>query len=402
MKYVIMIGDGMADRPLEELGGRTPLEVAATPNMDFVAREGALGLVRTVPPGLPCGSDVANMSIMGYDPASHYTGRSPLEAASIGVQIEANEVAFRCNLVTLDLLEGGAVMGDYSAGHIGTEDAKTLITILDWKLGSEEISFHPGFQYRHLMVWRGGEDGMETTPPHDITGSPIGQHLPKGPGADRLLGLMEASREILGYHPINISRYKRGQLPANSIWFWGQGKAPYIPPFSGKHGLTGAMVTAVDLLKGLAIYAGMEVIDVPGATGYLDTNYAGKVQGAIDALSRRDLVYLHVEAPDETGHLGNYRDKITAIEDFDSKVVGPVLEAVTRYDEFRVMVLPDHATPVSTRTHGPEPVPFAIYPRGEIPGVEGTGVGFTESWARQSRLFVGEGTALLPLFLGRA
>mgnify|MGYP005849283891 CR=1 FL=1 len=399
MKYLIMVGDGMADRPVDELGGRTPLEAAHTPHLDFLAREGALGLVRNIPEDMPCGSDVANMSILGYDPRIYYTGRSPLEAASIGVHLAPDEVAFRCNLVTLDFTDSGPVMADYSAGHISTEAAAPLIEILDRELGDDCISFHAGFQYRHLMVWKGGENGMETTPPHDITGRPIRDYLPKGPGAEKLIELIERSHQILGNLWVSVERWKRGLNMANSIWLWGQGKPLSLPSFYGKFGLYGAMITAVDLLKGLAIYAGMEVINVPGATGYLDTNYAGKVEAAIDALRRKDLVYLHVEAPDETGHAGDWRLKIQAIEDFDAKVVGPMLEATKGVRDLRLIVLPDHPTPVSIKTHGREPVPFVIYPRGSLPGLDPDGVGFSERYANRSKLFIDDGTKLMGLLI---
>lgn len=358
-----MIGDGMADRKLAELGGLTPLQKAFTPNMDKLAREGTLGVVRTVPEGSPPGSDVANLSIMGYDPARYYTGRAPLEAASMGVDLGEGDVAFRCNLVTLhfDKDRKRACMEDYSAGHISTAEARALIEELDRKAGSDRVRFHAGISYRHLMVWSQGEAGAECTPPHDITGKEVTDYLPLGPGAEFLRGLMLSSVGILESHEVNRQRQAAGKRPANSIWLWGQGRKPSLPLFGDRYGLRGALVSAVDLTKGLGMYAGLEVLDVPGVTGYLDTNYAGKAEYSLKALERVDFVYIHVEAPDEASHAGNYKDKIKAIEDFDALVVGTVMRGMRPFHDYRILLMPDHPTPIELKTHTDEPVPFVIY-----------------------------------------
>lgn len=367
-KYIVLLGDGMAGWPLEELEGRTCLQAAHTPHMDYLAGSATLfGSVRTIPDGFPAGSDVANLSIFGYDPRKYYTGRSPLEAGSMGVELADEDVAFRCNLVTLDASDDreDPVMEDYSGGHITTDEAGELIESLKKDLQSSEIRFFPGVSYRHLMVWKGGSDRMETTPPHDIIGRKIREYLPSGDGAERILSLMNFSRDMLADHAVNRRRLDTGNRPANSIWLWGQGKRPAMPRFREKYGKSGAIVSAVDLTRGIGFFAGFEIILVPGATGYLDTNYAGKVEASLEALERLDLVYLHVEAPDEAGHSGNYRDKIRAIEDFDSRIVGPVMKGIAKFDRYRILLLPDHPTPISIRTHSPEPVPYVLYSSGE-------------------------------------
>ena len=361
MKYVVLIGDGMADRPDAELGGLTPLQKSYTPNMDKLANLGLIGRVRTIPHGFHPGSDVANLSILGYDPREYYTGRAPLEAASIGVQLNANDIAYRCNLVTLKY-EDKVIMDDYSSGHISTEEAKRLINAVKSELENDYIAFYPGVSYRHLMVWKNGSIEIECTPPHDILGKEISGYLPKGKNDALLNDLMRRSVKILENHPINKDRISNGKKPANSIWFWGQGKKPAMPTFMEKYGLKGSLVSAVDLTKGLGIYAGFEILRVPGVTGWLDTNYLGKAEYSLDALQSVDFAYIHVEAPDEAGHSGNYKDKIKAIEDFDSLVVGTVIKGLEeRYKEYRVLLMPDHATPFRLRTHTEEPVPFVIY-----------------------------------------
>jgi len=362
MKYIILIGDGMADRAVERLGGKTPLEYASTPNMDRVAGAGEYGLFATVPDGYKPGSDVANLSILGYDPALYYTGRAPLEAASIGVRLEGTDTAFRCNLVTIEG-DGSPVMKDYSAGHISTEEAAELIEALDVRCRGLGVRFYPGTSYRHLMVWEGAPEGLyerlKTTPPHDISDREVAEYLPSGEGAEKLRELMNLSQGILKGHPVNAARRERGQNPATSIWLWGQGTAPSMPGLGERFGMTGAIISAVDLMKGIGVYAGLEVLKVPGVTGYIDTNYAGKVEAALRALDERDLVCVHVEAPDEAGHQGSLDDKLMAIEDFDSKVVGEVLAGLAG-SEFRVLVITDHPTPVELKTHTSAPVPFAI------------------------------------------
>ncbi len=359
MKYVVLIGDGMADEPLEELEGKTVLQKANTPNMDHIARNGRTGLARTVPEGMHPGSDVANMSIIGYDPKKYYSGRAPLEAASMGIKIAGDDVAFRCNLITIN----DGLIADYSSGHITNAEAKDLIEAVDEKLGNEAFSFYPGISYRHLLVSKGAL-GAETqcTPPHDVIDQDRLLHMPKGKDSEVLNELIEASMPILEKHPVNEKRIKEGKNPGNSIWLWGQGFAPAFPLFSELYGLKGAIISAVDLVNGIGIYAGLDVIQVPGATGYLDTNYKGKGEYAIQALDDHDFVFVHVEAPDEAGHMGNLKAKIQAIEDFDEKVVGTVLKAAMGYSEaITIMVLPDHPTPVARRTHTSVPIPFAVY-----------------------------------------
>jgi len=367
MKHIILLGDGMAGWPLKELGGKTCMQAAATPNMDNLASNSAVvGIARTVPEGYPAGSDVANLSIFGYDPASYYTGRAPLEAASMGVRLNDSDIAYRCNLVTLTPGNGSTVMDDYSGGHITTEEAHGLIKSIKKKLDTDEINFHPGISYRHLMVWHKGKDQLNCTPPHDITGKEISEYLPKGDGEKKIRDLMKASAEILEKDPINLKRKAAGKKTANSIWLWGQGRRPAMPTFKEKHGKSGAIISAVDLTKGIAVLAGFEVINVEGATGYIDTNYEGKVEASLKALERLDMVYLHVEAPDEAGHTGNIKDKLTAIEDFDRRIVGPVLQGLERIgDRYRVLVMPDHPTPIKIRTHSSEPVPFLMYTKGD-------------------------------------
>jgi 2,3-bisphosphoglycerate-independent phosphoglycerate mutase len=400
MKYIVIIGDGMADRPLKELGGKTPLQKAFTPNMDKLAREGIVGLVRTIPPNFHPGSDVANLSILGYDPEEFYSGRAPLEAASMGIELGENDVAYRCNLVALkfDKEKTRAVMEDYSAGHISTEEAAVLIRDINRELATDAIRFFPGVSYRHLMVWRNGTLDGECVPPHDITGKEIADYLPSGQGEGVLRNLMRASVGVLSCHPVNKERVAKGKKPANSIWLWGQGKKPRIPTFMEKYSLKGALVSAVDLTKGLGIYAGFEILKVPGVTGYIDTNYAGKAEYSLNALEKLDLVYIHVEAPDEAGHSGNYRDKVKAIEDFDALVVGTVLRGAKAFEEYRILLMPDHATPIEARTHTDEPVPFAIYDSRMKRNNEGAA--FDESIAERKDIVVfEEGHRLMDFFI---
>jgi len=400
MKYVILLGDGMSDWPVAELGGKTPLQAAHTPNMDYIARQGKTGRAYTVPEGMPVGSDVAALTILGYDPRTLYTGRSPLEAASMGIQLRQADVAFRCNLVVFGRSGGPPTMADFSGGHISTEEARELIAALNAELGSEEFHFYAGVSYRHCLVWRDGRLGMHLTPPHDITGRTVVEFLPHGEGAEVLRGLMEASQPILQEHPVNRARQQRGEPAISSIWLWGAGKRPQIPSFREKFGLSGAVISAVDLHKGLAIYAGLDPISVPGATGWLDTNYAGKVEYALKALHTKDFVFLHVEAPDEAGHQGDLRRKLTALEDFDAKVVGPMLEGLhKRFAAFRVLLLPDHPTPLALKTHVREPVPIALYGT----DVEAdAGQTFDESVRERGSLDIQRGTELMPLLVQRA
>jgi len=398
MKYIVLLGDGMSDEALKELDGKTPLQAARTPNMDTMARRGRIGLARTVPKGLPPGSDVANLSVFGYDPRSCYTGRSPLEAASMGVHLGPDDVAFRVNLVHLQPTKGTLVMDDYSAGHITTDEGRELIEAIQQQLGGDEFQFYPGVGYRHLMVWRNGKSGMTVTPPHDISGQSILDYLPKGDGADQLINLMNSSQLIFNNHPQYRRRLDAGKVPANSIWLWGHGKPPRIELFRDKFGLTGAVISAVDLIKGIGIAAGLDVVRVEGATGYIDTNYEGKVQTALEALESHDYVYLHVEAPDEASHSGNLAHKLQAIEDFDSRVVGPIMEGIRRFGSYRILCTPDHPTPIRLRTHTDAPVPFILYDGGQG-GNNSSTVGYDEDSARASGLVLEEGHRLMQLLL---
>lgn len=369
MKYIVLIGDGMADRPIAELGGLTPLQKAHTPNMDRLAATGIIGKSRTIPYGFSAGSDVANLSILGYDPAKYYSGRAPLEAASIGVKLEDGDIAYRCNLVTLDIKDNPSktVMDDYSSGHITTEEASILINAVQSALGFENIKFYPGVSYRHLMIWKDGSADMQCTPPHDILGKEISSYLPNGDRSDFLRKLINKSVDLLESHPVNQKRIAEGKKPANSIWLWGQGRRPQMPTYSERFAIKGALISAVDLMKGLGIYAGFKILKVPGVTGWLDTNYIGKADYALNVLHDVDLVYVHVEAPDEAGHCGSYKDKIRAIEDFDELVVGRIMRGLKeRFKDYRILLMPDHATPIELRTHSKEPVPFVIYDSRDI------------------------------------
>ncbi|HVN95841.1 MAG TPA: cofactor-independent phosphoglycerate mutase [Syntrophorhabdaceae bacterium] len=359
MKYIVIIGDGMADFPLDELGGKTPLMAAHKPFMNMMAKDGFCGKVSTVPQGFSPGSDVAAMSIFGYNPAEYYTGRAPIEAAGMGIELRDLDVAFRCNLVSLDMNPDHTIMADYSGGHVTTEEAKVLINALNEALGRDEFEFFPGVSYRHIMVWRNGKWQMSSTPPHDITGRQIGEYLPKGEAALTALGLMKASQKLLGSHPVNELRKKAGKLSANSIWLWGQGKKTVLPPFAGKFHLKGATVAAVDLVKGVSRLAGFDAPYVAGATGYLDTDYGAKANKALALLKDHDIVYVHIEAPDEASHNGDVKEKIKAIERIDSLVVGELFQKAR--DTARFLIVTDHATPISMKTHYAQPVPFVIY-----------------------------------------
>lgn len=399
MKVIILLGDGMSDESYSELGNHSPLQAAATPNMDFMARHGQVGLAKTVPDGLPPGSDVANLSVFGYDPRTCYTGRSPLEAISMGVELGPDDVAFRMNLVTLKPHGTKLYMEDFSAGHISTAEGRELITVLQQELGSGEFEFHPGVGYRHLMVWRGGKDGMTGTPPHDITGKAILEYLPSGDGAAALINIMNHAQLALHDHPVNKKRKADGKPAANSIWLWGHGKIPRIAPFRDKFGMSGAVISAVDLIKGIGLCAGLDVVNVEGATGYIDTNYLGKAQAALAALESHDFVYVHVEAPDEASHSGRMDHKMQAIEDFDRLVVGTVLEGIRRFGDYAILCCPDHPTPVRLMTHTSEPVPFIIYRSGDS---EGNGAGsYDEQQAGATGLIV-EGYELMGRLLSGA
>lgn len=393
-KHVILVGDGMGDCPSPQLGGKTPLEVAETPHMDELARRGILGLVRTLPEGMPLGSDVANLSIMGYDPKQYYHGRGPLEAASMGVELEPTDLAFRCNLVTVE----DDTLVDYSAGRVTSQEAAELMASLQEELGRGQFDFYPGMSYRQLLIWHGGPERIDSVPPHDITGQRASDHLPRG---SQVLGKLIANAgRILRDHPVNRERKQRGELLANAIWPWGQGRKPSMATLKDRFGLTGAVISAVDLVRGIGRLAGLEAIRVPGATGYLDTDYRAKVEAGLQALQTGDFLYLHVEAPDEASHEGDVEKKVKAIEDFDQKVVGPMLEGLEPFEDWHLLILTDHLTPFSLRTHIPGLVPFALLrsSRMDVPVSERS---FSESAAKKAGLIVREGYHLIEMFLAK-
>ncbi len=401
MKYLVVLCDGMADTPNAALGGKTPMECAHKPNMDALAKNAEVGMCRTVAAGLKPGSDVANLSVMGYDPAVCYTGRSPLEAASIGVDLKPTDVALRCNTVTLSGEESyeDKTMVDYCAGDISTEEAHKIIETVEKELGSDIYKFYGGVSYRHcLVVDNGTTDLGNMTPPHDISGRVIGEYLSKSENAAPLIDLMKKSYEILKNHPVNIERRKKGLHEANSIWLWGEGRRPQLENFKEKNGVSGCVVSAVDLLKGIGICAGMETPEVEGATGYIDTNFEGKTQAGIDAFKRgTDLVYLHFEAPDECGHRGEAQNKVKAIEMIDSRVLTKMLDYLNGCgDDYRILIMPDHPTPLETMTHSAEPVPFLIYDsRKKENGVSS----FTEKNAAETGEFVEHGPDIMSMLL---
>ncbi len=401
MKYVILQGDGMPDHKLPELGNKTPLETADTPNLDYIAKRAeTFGMAKTIPGGLPPGSDVGNLAVLGYDPTVYYTGRSPLEAASIGVELFPGDVTLRCNLVTLGKEDENTIMADYSAGHITTEEATELINAVKKELDEEGMIFHPGISYRHLLVWSGGNKDVTTTPPHDISGKSIDPHIPAGAGSEKLIKLIIKSREVLKDHPVNKKRIERGENPATSIWLWGEGTAPKMPTLEELYGITGSVISAVDLVKGIGHYAKMNVIDVPGATGYLDTNYEGKVDYAIESLNSCDLTMIHIESTDETGHVGKAELKVQAVEDFDKRVVGRVLEKIKAFKDYRILVMSDHPTPIDIRTHTSDPVPFAILDSSDD-SVRDEGHVYTEDSASNSETFIDDGWKLMGMLLNK-
>lgn len=393
MKFLVLVGDGMGDYPRADLGGKTVLEAASIPNMNWIAYNGRGGLAQTIPLQMHPGSDVANMELLGYDTVEQFTGRGVFEALSMGCTLRKNDVAFRVNLVTL---ENGR-MKDYAAEHISTQESAEIMKIIDENLGTEAIRFYPGVSYRNLMIWSGGTASMSTTPPHDIIGQEYEPYLPKGEGAEEILSIMERSKPLLENTLVNRKRAASGKNPANSLWLWGQGKSLELITIEEKYGLSGGVISAVDLIKGIGISAGLKPVFVPGATGYIDTNYRGKAEAALNSMETMDFMYVHVEAPDEAGHSGNKEIKLKAVEDFDREVVGPVLQEVRESNNLAVLVTCDHFTPLEKRTHTREPVPFAYYgPEISRDGMEF----FSENEAMRGAANIIKGHELLNLFIG--
>jgi 2,3-bisphosphoglycerate-independent phosphoglycerate mutase len=397
-KYILLVGDGMGDYPQERLGGKTPLEAAYTPHLDELASRGMMGWVQTIPPGCDPGSDIANLSLLGYDPLVYHTGRAPLEAVSLGIRLQKEDVAFRCNLVCLEHGPGASVaMKSYSAGHITTEEARILIRDLDGFLGQEGLAFHPGVSYRHILVWAGSDPSLKTLPPHDLTGQDVTEYVySQGPLA-AIGSLIRKSWPYLSQHPVNQARKDKGLLPANSIWLWGQGRTPAMPSFEDRFGLQGGMISAVDLLKGIGVSAGLEPLHVERITGYLDTNYRGKAAMALTSLADKDLVYIHVEAPDEVSHEGSLEKKIQALEDLDREVAGPVLAGLQGFEKYSLMVITDHFTPIQVMTHTREPVPFAVLRSEDRKGSRKRG--FSERSGLEGEVSFPKGDLLMPWFL---
>lgn len=401
MKYVVVLCDGMADYPVPALGGKTPMMCADKPHIDALAKKAEVGLVRTVAPGMKPGSDVANMSVLGFDPTKYYTGRSPLEAASIGVDLKDTDVTLRTNLVTLSDEENyeDKTMVDYCAGDISTEEAAEIMHDVQAHFGNSEFSFYPGVSYRHCLVWANGTTDLgDMTPPHDISGRVIGEYLSKSENAKKLLQMMKDSYALLKDHPVNKKRVSEGKRPANSIWLWGEGKKPMLPSFYDTFGLKGAIVSAVDLLKGIGKCAKMETPQVEGATGYIDTNFEGKAEAAVNALKNGcDFAYIHLEAPDECGHRNEPENKVKAIEMIDSRVLPIVLQGLEEIGEdYKVMILPDHPTPIVTQTHASDPVPYLIYHKNaEQQGVDT----INEETAKATGVFIDHGPDIMKHFL---
>ena len=400
MKYVVVLYDGMADYPVPALGGKTPMMCAKKPVFDSLAQKSIVGLVKTVDDSLKPGSDVANMSVMGFDPLKYYTGRSPLEAVSIGVKLCDDDVTLRCNLVTLSEDEPyeNKTMVDYSAGDISTAEAHEIMKSVEEHFGSDKFAYYPGVSYRHCLVVHGGTvDLGNMTPPHDISGKVIASHLSQSANAKELIAMMKESYDFLKDHPVNRKRIAEGKRPANSIWLWGEGKKPMLPSFENLFGLKGAVISAVDLLKGIALSSGMDAPEVEGATGYIDTNFEGKAQAAVDELeSGKDFVYIHFEAPDECGHRNEPENKVRSIELIDERVLPLLLKALEKYDDYKIMILPDHPTPIVTMTHARDPVPFMIYHKnGEVKGVDS----INEESAKATGVFVEKGCELMKMFV---
>ena len=400
VKYIILVGDGMGDLPIAELGGKTPLAFAHTPAMDRIARDGELCRVRTVPEGFAPGSDVANLSLLGYLPHECYSGRAPLEAASLGVSLAADEIAFRCNLVTLRFEGDRVFMEDYSSGHISSQEARVLVEGLETVAGSDRLRFYPGVSYRHLMVHSGEVGPLVTVPPHDYTGREVTEFWARYNSIPHLREALAKAVAFLADHSVNRERQAQKRNPANAIWLWGEGKAPSMPTIREQFGVEGGLISAVDLLKGIGVYAGLDIIEVEGATGYLDTNYAGKANAALEVLKEKDFVFVHVEAPDEAGHQGSLKDKLQAIEDFDGKIVKPIFDALINsgYD-FRLAVAMDHFTPLAVRTHIADPVPVAIYDSRTVES--GSGLAYDEQNAVMAGELLADGRQFFNRVLDR-
>lgn len=402
MKYVVFLGDGMADRPVPQLEDRTPLQAASHPNMDRIATEGTMGLVRTVPHGMKPGSDVANLSVMGFDPEVYYSGRSPLEAASIGIDLAEDDVTYRCNFVTLSDPTNldAATMDDYCAGEITSEEAAQLVEVINEKFGSDTVHLYPGVSYRQCLVLRHAETGAECTQPHDIPGQPVAGKLPTGTNAELMREIMAYAGEMFQKHPVNVARVAAGKHPANMTWFWGEGRRPALKPYETLYGVKGAVISAVDLIQGIGKCADMQVIKVDGATGNYHTDFAAKGRAAIEALQNGcDYVYIHVEAPDECGHQYQIPEKVWSIEQIDEKIIAPVMEYLeTCGEDYAVIVLPDHPTPLDIRTHTADPVPFALYRSSDKK--RNSPVRYTEETAAKTGVFVERGDYLMKILLG--
>ncbi|HBG25777.1 MAG: cofactor-independent phosphoglycerate mutase [Planctomycetes bacterium GWF2_41_51] len=392
MKYVIIIPDGAADEPIEQFGGKTVFEAADIPNIDKISRTGRLGLVQTVPDKMPPGSDVAMMSLLGYNPQRYYTGRAPLEAVAMNIQLEPTDWVFRCNLVTI----ADDKMADHSAGHISSAEGAKIIEDLNNAIGSKTVKFYPGVSYRHLCVIKGVEFDVYTEPPHDIIGQLVEKNLPRGKNCELLTELMAKSRQLLAEHEINRIRRDLGENTVSSIWLWGQGKKASMDSFQSRFGLKGTAITAVDLVRGISKLIGFDLIKVEGATGFADTNYNGKAQAAIDALEKYDIVFVHIEGPDEAGHAGNAELKKKAVERIDKYVVGPVYNALQKYDGWRILIMPDHPTPCKGQAHTGAPVPFTIAGTGVSPLLDSP---FSEANAAQSGLKIEKGFELMEYFI---
>lgn len=398
MKYIVVLADGMADYPLTELDHKTPLEYAQTPNFDLLASQGLMGMVKTVPEGFAPGSDTANLAVLGYDPGKYYSGRSPFEAASIGIPLEPADITFRCNLVTLSEEEPyeEKIIVDHSADEISTEEARELIQAVNERFKTEALEFYSGVSYRHILVWHKAPKDYTLVPPHDILTQKISPYLPTGGDSAVLLAMMKESYDFLRDHPVNRQRKERGLRPANSIWLWGEGHKPALTSFEEKYKRKGSVVSAVDLIRGIGVCSGMKVVEVAGATGNVHTNYVGKAQAALEELDQgRDFVYIHVEAPDEASHRAELENKVLSIERIDKEVVGTLLEGLKGQD-CRIMVLPDHPTPLSLRTHTSEPVPFVIYDSTKLRGGQAV---YNEKTAAQTGIFVEKGHTLMDIFI---